>query len=50
MDKTRNKMPILLNKKNEENLDEQDSFKKSNYIICPECRESARIFIDNYKI
>jgi len=50
MDKARNKISILVNKKNEENLDEKDSFKKSNYIICPECKESARILIDNYKI
>ena len=45
MDKSRNKMSIIVSKKNEKNLDEQDSFKKSNYIICPKCKESARILI-----
>ena len=50
MDKTRNKISILVNNKKEENLEEQSSFKKSNYIICPECKECARILIDNYKI
>ncbi len=50
MDKSRNKMSIIVSKKNEKNLDEQDSFKKSNYIICPKCKESARILINNYKI
>ena len=50
MDKSRNKMSIIVSKKNEKNLDEQSSFKKSNYIICPKCKESARILINNYKI
>ena len=49
-DKSRNKMSIIVSKKNEKNLDEQSSFKKSNYIICPKCKESARILINNYKI
>ena len=50
IDKKRNKMSILVNRNNEDNLDEQYSLKKSQYIICPECKESARILIDNYKI
>ena len=50
MDKSRNKMSIIVSKNNEKNLDEQSSFKKSNYLICPKCKESARILINNYKI
>ena len=47
IDKKRNKMSILVSK---ENLDEQGTLQKSKYIICPECKESSRILIDNYKI
>ena len=48
-DKNRNKMSIIVNNKidNDEN---EESLKKSKYIICPKCKESARILIDKYKI
>ena len=45
-DKKRNKMSIIMNKKIDE---EEESLKKSEYIICPECKESSRIIVDNYK-
>ena len=32
-----------------ENIEERKSNKKFNYIICPQCKESARIIIKNYK-
>ena len=47
-DKKRNKMSILVNRKSEE--EEDEALKKSEYIICPTCKENARINIDNYKI
>ena len=47
-DKERNKMSILVNTKSDG--DKEESLKKSEYIICPICNESARILIDNYKI
>ena len=46
-DRKRNKMSILVNNKEEE---EESSLKKSQYIICPKCQESARILVENYKI
>ena len=46
-DRKRNKMSILVNNKEEE---EESSLKKSQYIICPICQESARILVENYKI
>ena len=49
-DKERNKMSILVNLKPDEEKNEEESLKKSQYIICPQCKESARILIDNYKI
>ena len=49
-DKERNKMSILVNIKTEEERKEEESLKKSQYIICPVCKESARILIDKYKI
>ena len=49
-DKKRNKMSILVNKKNESIEEDDESLKKSEYIICPLCRERARINIDNYKL
>jgi len=48
-DKERKKISILVNKKIENDL-EEESLKKSKYIICPECKECARIIVDNYKI
>ena len=49
-DKKRNKMSILVNKKNESIEEDDESLKKSEYIICPLCKERARINIDNYKL
>ena len=50
LDKERNKMTILVNL-NYNNIqdDEFVALKKSKYIICPECKENARILIDNYQ-
>ena len=46
----RNKMTVLVNENLEENSDEElDSLIKSKYIICPECKESARILFNDYK-
>ena len=44
----RNKMIILA--KLDENSEEEESLIKSKYIICPECKENARILINDYKI
>ena len=50
-DKTRNKMMVLVNKKSEEGGEnESQSLKKSEYIICPTCKESAKLYINDYKI
>ena len=49
-DKKRNKMSILVNNKTEDYTNDEQSLKKSQYIICPECKESSRIKVDNYKI
>ena len=48
-DKKRNKISILVTKKQDDN-DEEESLKKSKYIICPKCKESSRIIVENYKI
>jgi len=48
-DKNRNKMSIIVNNKIDDDENEE-SLKKSKYIICPKCKESARILIDKYKI
>ena len=46
-----NKMSIIVNNKLDGNSDEEEeSLIKSKYIICPECKESARILINDYKI
>ena len=46
-DKARNKMAIaIVDSEDKDN----DSYIKSEQIICPECKESIRISIDNYKI
>ena len=50
VDKVRNKMIILVNKKLEKDENKLKSLKKSEYIICPLCKEIAKIYIDNYKI
>jgi len=47
-DKNRNKMTILVIK-NETKIEENDNI-KSNYIICPECGESIKIELKDYKI
>ena len=49
-DQKRNAMSILVNKIDDESNQERHSLKKSKYIICPKCKESARISINNYKI
>ena len=50
-DKEKNKMSILVYSRNDLNKEEEDEFlKKSKYIICPKCKESARISVDNYKL
>ena len=49
IDKERKKMSILVisgEEDNEQNL----NAKKSKYIICPECKENARISMKDYKI
>ena len=49
-DTKRNKMSIIVNNKLDENSDEEEeSLIKSKYIICPECKESARILINDFK-
>ena len=49
-DKNRNKMSVIVNTKADDNNEEDESYKKSKYIICPECQENCRILIENYKI
>ena len=48
-DKNRNKMSIIVNNKIDDDENEE-SLKKSKYIICPKCKESARILVDKYQI
>ena len=43
-------MSVIVNTKAEDNSEEDESLKKSKYIICPECHENCRILIANYKI
>ena len=51
IDKQRNKMSILVNNKNDANSEEdEESLRKSKYIICPTCQEKARILVKNYKL
>ena len=48
-DKKRNKIYIVVNKIMDY-IDKQEKLmKKSEYIICPKCKENSRIFFDNYK-
>ena len=50
-DKKRKIMDVIVDKKSlEENNNEEKFLKKSKYIICPKCKESARILVDNYII
>ena len=49
-DKKINKMIVFVNNKSENNDDGEISMKKSKYIICPQCKESSRILIDNYNL
>ena len=48
LNKTDNKMKVLVNLINEENKDEV--FVKSKEIICPKCYEPCKFKIENYKI
>ena len=48
IDKERNKMNILAYDLNEQITD--DNMKQSKEIICPKCKESTRIIIEDYKI
>ena len=49
-DKKINKMTVYVNDKGDNNEDEEISLIKSKYIICPQCKESSRILVDNYKL
>ena len=49
-DKEYNKMSILVYAKDELTEEEDESLKKSEYIICPKCKECASISVDNYKL
>ena len=51
MDKKRKIMDVIVeNKLLEDNNQDEKFLKKSKYIICPKCKESARILVDNYII
>ena len=51
IDGERKKISILVNKRiNEDSNDGKKSLKKSKYIICPKCKEKARILVNNYQI
>ena len=45
-----NKMIVFVNNKTNNNDDREIPMKKSKHIICPQCKESSRILIDNYKL
>ena len=49
-DKKRNAMSVIVSTKADANSEEDESFKRSKYIICPECNNNCRILIANYKI
>ena len=49
-DKKRNKMCILVQNKSQDEKDDEESLIKSKYIICPTCKENARILVENYKL
>ena len=48
-DKESNKMSILVYAKDDPTEEEDESLKKSEYVICPKCKECARISVENYK-
>jgi hypothetical protein len=51
LDKERNKMSILVNRNSDIDTNhDEECLKKSKYIICPECKERARIAVENYQI
>ena len=51
LDKERNKMSILVNRNTDIDTNhDEECLKKSKYIICPECKEMARILVENYQI
>ena len=43
-------MSVIVNTKADNNNEQDESFKRSKYIICPECNNNCRILIANYKI
>ena len=49
-DKKTNKMIVIVNNRVDNNNDGEISLVKSKYIICPQCKESSRILIDNYNL
>jgi uncharacterized secreted protein with C-terminal beta-propeller domain len=49
-DKKINKMIVFVNNKDDNNDNREISFVKSKYIICPQCKESSRILVDNYNL
>ena len=49
-DKARNKMNVLLTSIDYKEKSEKDAIIKSKYIICPDCGETCKIKLKNYKI
>ena len=50
-DKKRNKMSIIVNDYNNNNIgDKNDNLKKSKTIICPECQQNIKYIFRDYKI
>lgn len=49
-DKKRNKMCILVLNQSQDEKDDEESLIKSKYIICPTCKENARVLVENYKL
>ena len=50
LDKKNRKMIILVNDLVIETVGNDDNLKKSNEIICPNCKDNIRIKFENYKI
>ena len=50
IDKEEKKMAVLVIGDEDEETEDVSNLQKSKIIICPECKENARIKIDNYKI
>ena len=44
------KISILVNPKENQDEDQKEQVKKSSYIICPECSDSASIKIKKYQL